>query len=171
MARRNGVTGMGAHQSATMLNDEWLTPPDIISCLGPFDLDPCAPVIRPWETAEKHFTIKDNGLLQPWDGYVWCNPPYGQETGAWLNRMVLHNNGISLIFARTETAMFVKYVWKSATSVLFLFGRIFFYYVDGSRAKSNSGAPSVLVAYGPKADEMLKFHEHNLKGKYIKLKL
>jgi hypothetical protein len=170
MANNNKSTGMGSHHSAAMLNDEWLTPPEILSVLGPFDLDPCAPIIRPWDTARKHFTIKDNGLLQPWEGFVWCNPPYGKETAAWLNKMALHNNGIALIFARTETSMFVTYVWEYATSVLFLYGRIFFYYVDGSQAKANSGAPSVLVAYGEKADEQLKFHKHHLKGKYIKLK-
>lgn len=24
-------------------NDEWLTPPEIVEALGPFDLDPCSP--------------------------------------------------------------------------------------------------------------------------------
>lgn len=48
------MNGIGSHQSARMLNDEWLTPPNIIINLGPFDLDPCAPVIRPWNTAIKH---------------------------------------------------------------------------------------------------------------------
>jgi len=167
MSNRKGI---GSHQSGVMLNDEWLTPPEIISLLGPFDLDPCAPIDRPWPTANKHYTVKDNGLLQNWEGYTWCNPPYGLQAGWWLEKLAMHNNGIALIFARTETAMFVKYVWKQATSLLFLYGRLNFYFVDGSRAPANSGAPSVLVAYGPKADEMLKFHENNLKGKYIKLK-
>lgn len=39
---------MGGHQSAAMLKDEWLTPPHILRALGPFDLDTCAPVNRPW---------------------------------------------------------------------------------------------------------------------------
>jgi len=43
--------GIGSHQSAAMMKDEWLTPPDIIKALGPFDLDPCAPIVRPWPTA------------------------------------------------------------------------------------------------------------------------
>ena len=29
--------------------NEWLTPPHILRRLGPFDLDPCAPINRPWE--------------------------------------------------------------------------------------------------------------------------
>lgn len=45
---RRGVNlGMGGHQSAKMKNDEWLTPKYIIDALGPFDLDPCAPIQRP----------------------------------------------------------------------------------------------------------------------------
>lgn len=37
--------------SNTANNQEWLTPPDILRALGPFDLDPCAPVNRPWDMA------------------------------------------------------------------------------------------------------------------------
>ena len=71
---------MGGHQSAAMMKDEWLTPPEIIDALGgpaSFDLDPCAPVTRPWPTAKEHFTIIDNGLTKPWRGRIWFNPPYG----------------------------------------------------------------------------------------------
>lgn len=34
---------LSSHQSARMKNDEWLTPPEIVRALGPFDLDPCSP--------------------------------------------------------------------------------------------------------------------------------
>jgi len=64
--------------------DEWLTPPQIIKTVGPFDLDPCAPINRPWEMAANHYTVIDNGLNMPWAGRVWCNPPYGTQTGLWL---------------------------------------------------------------------------------------
>ncbi|NCW30719.1 MAG: adenine methyltransferase, partial [Alphaproteobacteria bacterium] len=29
----------------------WLTPPAVIKALGEFDLDPCASLDRPWDTA------------------------------------------------------------------------------------------------------------------------
>jgi hypothetical protein len=48
--------------------DEWLTPKSIIDALGEFDLDPCSPVVRPWNTAKKHLTIEDDGLLTDWGG-------------------------------------------------------------------------------------------------------
>ncbi|WP_244126355.1 phage N-6-adenine-methyltransferase [Burkholderia gladioli] len=131
-----------------MKNDEWLTPPEWIRVLGPFELDPCAPVVRPWDTARIHFTVEDNGLAREWLGRVWCNPPFGREAVKWLRRMAKHGNGIALIPARTETAMFYETVWPCADSVCFVRGRPHFHYVDGQRAPFNSGAPICLVAYG-----------------------
>ena len=92
--------------------DEWLTPPEIIKSLGEFDLDPCSPINRPWDTAKKHFNINDMGLMQNWEGRVWMNPPYGSETGNWLGKLRLHGNGIALVFARTDTTYFQEYVLK-----------------------------------------------------------
>lgn len=140
--------GLSAHQSAKMKNDEWLTPPSIIAALGPFDLDPCSPIVRPWATAAAHFHVKDDGLAKPWSGRVWCNPPFGREAVKWLRRMAAHGNGIALIPARTETAMFYETVWGVADGVLFLKGRPHFHDVKGARAAFNSGAPICLVAYG-----------------------
>lgn len=139
--------GLSSHQKNGG-HDEWLTPPEILSRLGAFDLDPCAPQVRPWDTAAKHYTEGDNGLAQPWHGRVWCNPPFGREAIKWLRRMRDHGNGIALIPARTETAMFYECVWGAADGVLFVRGRPHFHFVDGSRAKFNSGAPIALVAYG-----------------------
>ncbi|WP_186113896.1 DNA N-6-adenine-methyltransferase [Burkholderia gladioli] len=139
---------LSAHQSARMKNDEWLTPPEWIRALGPFELDPCAPAVRPWDTARIHFTVEDNGLAREWLGRVWCNPPFGREAVKWLRRMAKHGNGIALIPARTETAMFYETVWPCADSVCFVRGRPHFHYVDGQRAPFNSGAPICLVAYG-----------------------
>jgi hypothetical protein len=148
--------GMGGHQSSKMMKDEWLTPPEIIKELGPFDLDPCAPIVRPWETAKRHFTVEDNGLLKVWNGRVFCNPPYGKETGKWLSRCAEHMDAIALIFARTETKDWEKHVWGKATAILFIYGRLYFHHVDGSRASANSGAPSALIAYNNATCQVLK---------------
>ncbi len=127
--------------------DEWLTPPHILKALGQFDLDPCSPVNRPWPTAEKHLTIQDNGLSQPWDGRVFCNPPYS-DSGPWLQRCAEHRNAIALIFARTETETWFRHIWDEARGILFIKGRLTFAHVSGKLGKHNSGAPSCLVAYG-----------------------
>ena len=161
-------TGMGGHQSSAMGKDEWLTPPEIIKALGPFDLDPCAPIIRPWDTARKHYTIEDEGLSKSWSGRVWLNPPYGSFTGRWLDKLACHGNGIALIFARTETQMFFDNVWGQADAILFLKGRLVFHNVDGTKARANAGAPSCLVAYGEhNADCLLRC---SIRGKWIPIK-
>jgi len=148
-------TGIGSHQSGSSMNEEWLTPPHILAELGPFDLDPCAPVIRPWEMAAHHYTVEEDGLFQLWYGFVWANPPYGRHNIVWLERMADYGHGIALVFARTETEMFRKHIWPCADSLLFLHGRIHFHYVTGERAKGNCGGPSVLIAYGSEASKRL----------------
>jgi hypothetical protein len=161
------VTGMGGHQSARMMKDEWLTPPEIIKSLGEFDLDPCSPINRPWDTASIHFNVNDDGLNKPWFGRVWMNPPYGQEATVWLDKLAKHGNGIALIFARTETKMFFDHVWDKADALLFFKGRLYFHHVNGEKAKANAGAPSVLIAYG---EENVKTLERVQQwGKLIKL--
>jgi hypothetical protein len=89
-----------------------------------------------------------DGLAATWFGRVWLNPPYDRATGRWMARMAEHGNGVALVFARTETALFRDHVWPAASAVLFLEGRLHFYHPDGKRAKGNAGGPSCLVAYG-----------------------
>ena len=160
--------GMGGHQSASMVKDEWLSPPKIITSLGEFDLDPCAPINRPWDIAKKHYTVIDDGLNQEWVGRVWCNPPYGSEAVKWLKKLADHGEGTALTFARTETKMFFNEVWPKAHGLLFLQGRLYFHHVDGNRASANAGAPSVLIAYGIKDSIILE--NCDLAGKFVRLK-
>jgi hypothetical protein len=146
---------MGSHQSAAMKTDTWLTPPDIIKALGSFDLDPCCPPVMPWPTAARMVAEHEDGLEIDWHGRVWLNPPYSREAVKWLRKMAEHGHGTALVFARTETAWFFETVWRAATAVLFLEGRIHFHLADGTRAAANAGAPSCLVAYGDEDAEVL----------------
>lgn len=165
------MRAIGSHHSAAMKSDVYLTPPEIIDALGPFDLDPCAaPEPRPWPTAKRHICLPENGLLADWgEAFVWLNPLYSREAGRWVSRLAEHpGGGIALVFARTETEWFVKSVWKAkrATAVFFIHGRITFRDRFGEPVQvevrvpgkdkvrfqtANAGAPSVLVAYGREA--------------------
>jgi phage N-6-adenine-methyltransferase len=60
---------------------EWFTPKEYIDAarklMGSIDLDPASceeaqTIIQ----AGKYYTKEDNGLIQPWFGNVWINPPY-----------------------------------------------------------------------------------------------
>lgn len=178
------MKGIGGHQSATAATDEWLTPPDLIEqCGGPdsFDLDPCAPVDRLWNTARDHLTIRENGLARSWSGRTWFNPPYSEpHLSRFLAMMQRHNNGLGLLFARTETEWFHRYVLPSAAALLLFKGRLHFHYgVDwfdkdgklvarrGERAKANAGGPHVLIAYG--MDEAERVAELTHLGRFVPL--
>lgn len=135
--------------------ETWLTPPHVLAALGVFDLDPCAaPSPRPWPTAARHIELPEDGLAAPWLGRVWCNPPYGAEAGRWLAKMAEHGDGVALVFARTETAMFHDQVWKRAHGVLFFRGRLAFCGPSGKPA-GTAGAPSCLIAYGQRNADVL----------------
>ena len=148
-------------------HDEWLTPPEIVKALQPFELDPCTPANPPWETAKRRYHKHDDGLIQPWEGRVWMNPPYGAETGKWLEKLAKHGNGIALIFARTETSYFFDWIWNEADALLFIKGRLAFYTVEGVKS-GTAGAPSVLIAYGDGNANVLE--GCGIAGKFIRLK-
>lgn len=152
--------------SNTTNKDEWLTPPEIIRALGGFDLDPCAPLSRPWDTANQHYNKLENGLNYCWQGRIWLNPPYGKETFTWLERLANHGNGIALIFARTETKGFHREIWGKAHSVFFFQGRLKFYHVDGTQG-GTANAPSCLVSYSSEDTENIA--QSGLKGRLILL--
>lgn len=150
--------------------DIWLTPPFIFRALGEFDLDPCAPPAQPWPTARRTYTKEDDGLTLPWEGRVWLNPPYSQGLmAAFMRLMAQHNHGTALIFAKTETRMFFEHVWSHASALLFIKARLHFYEPTGEMAPYNSGAPSVLVAYG--AQDMDVLSTEPVEGKFVALRL
>jgi len=133
----------------------------------PFDLDPCAPAVRPWDTAEIHYSEEDNGLSKEWKGRVWLNPPFNRkERPAWMQRMAEHGNGIMLIPAACETKAFYDHVWGKADAILFLKGRPHFHFVNGARAPFNSGTSIVLIAYGA---ENVKSLEQSGLGQVLKI--
>lgn len=149
LAARNGwLGGENANEGGRQREVRWLTPRHIVDALGRFDLDPAG---APGHELAAHTYVPENGadgLIDPWFGRVWLNPPYGPAQAPFMRRMVSHGHGTALIFARTETALFHETVWGAATAVLFLKGRLNFLNAAGERAKANAGAPSCLVAYG-----------------------
>lgn len=155
----------------TANNDKWLTPPEILRALGPFDLDPAAPIVRPWDMAARHYTKLDDGMAQPWEGRIWLNPPYGRETFRWLARLAEHGSGLALIFARTETVGFHEQIWAKASAIFFFQGRLRFHYVTGERS-GPANAPSCLVSYSASDTARLQSAHANglLNGKLVFLK-
>lgn len=81
-----------------MANDELYTPKFIFDALKiDFDLDVCAPEQGPLHTpAHKWYSLKDDGLVKPWFGRVWMNPPYSNP-GVWVDKWLDHKNGFALV--------------------------------------------------------------------------
>lgn len=157
-----------SHEKKSDGTDVWLTPRHILSPLGEFDLDPCSPINRPWDTAKNHFTVEDNGLKKEWFGRVWLNPPYGNQLEFWLHKMALHSNGIALTFGRTDTKAFHESIFPFAYSILFIQGRLRFCNPKGEEYKWNAGAPSVLIGYTEDDSDVLS--ESGISGKHLWLK-
>lgn len=145
------------HESQDAVSVEWYTPPWVFEKLGiEFDMDVCT--VKggmPHIPAKNVLSKEDNGLTTKWEGSVWCNPPYGKETSAWLDKFAKHGNGISLVFARTDTKWFHDIISK-VDAVLFVKGRIQFIDGNGATNKSGSTCGSMLLAFGKDNVESLK---------------
>lgn len=145
-----------SHESTVNESKRWFTPEwifkDIIT--EQIDLDPCTEQGGiPWINATKIHTEHEDGLIQPWEGFVFMNPPYGKDTKVWLKKLHEHGDGIGLVFARCDNSWFHDYVAK-ADAILFLRGRLKFVSGEGKEG-SSAPAGSLLVGYVEKAIRML----------------
>lgn len=136
-------------------SDDWYTPPYIFDALGlEFDLDPCAPPGGvPWIPAAHHYSEVDDGLLQPWFGRVWLNPPYS-DPYPWVERLVAHDDGIALIPADTAGKNFHRWV-PTADLICFVKDRVTFLQPDNPNVTS-ARFPSLLAAWGPHSAQALQ---------------
>ena len=114
-------------------SDLWATPQDFFDRLNDefhFDLDACA--IPSNAKCERFYSPEQDGLLQPWTGNVWCNPPYGRDIAKWIakaqNEIQQNANVIVLlIHARADTRWFHEYLYNRPNVELrFVKGRIKF---------------------------------------------
>lgn len=140
----NSTTPQGGKHTKSQI---WCTPQHIIEKLGGsdiFDLDPCQSGQQITRTARHYYFEEDNGLLQPWFGNVFCNPPYN-DLKSWLHKMSIHGHGIVLCFARTDTKAWENV--KTATGINFIKGRIKFINEDGV-SNQPANAASCLIAWG-----------------------
>lgn len=104
--------------------EDWATTQsffDTVNSVFDFTLDACASPNN--AKCQRFYTTEDDGLMQPWDGVVWCNPPYGKNIGAWVQRASEQaRNGATvcvLTFARTDTRWFQS--WGGDTPITYCF--------------------------------------------------
>lgn len=121
-------------------SDAWYTPAWVFDGMGfTFDLDVASPDGGlPWLPARRHYTVADDGLAMPWDGWVWCNPPYSAPT-AWCRRWADHEPGGCLLIRADVSTSGPFAAVSAATSV----------YVPPKRLQfvSGTGAPTGSVNF------------------------
>lgn len=110
--------------------DTWETPQalfDVLNRKFHFTLDVCA--LPSSAKCPRYYTPEDDGLVQPWTGACWMNPPYGREIGKWMERACRavweeRATVVCLVPARTDT----RWWWDcvSCWEVRFLRGRLKF---------------------------------------------
>lgn len=148
-------------------SDEWYTPKWVIEELGPFDLDPCAPMEPFYEIAPLSFN-KQDGLKQEWpsDALVFMNPPYSRPfLRPFVEKFAEHGNGVALLKNQVDNLLFQEVIFPKAKSMLFMRHRIKFIQPDGTTGSPFFG--SVLVAFGYEASRRL--HGCNIQGKLVEL--
>lgn len=148
---------MAEHEPCIGATSDWYTPPEIFDALGVvFDLDPCSPGPGHWVPARQIYTAADDGLRQPWRGMVFMNPPFGGRLGhlPWLDKFLLHGNGIALVRAYTSAGWFHDYIPRAETAV-FPRGKTKFIRPDGSVGGS-PGHGVVLLGMGDFANYALE---------------
>jgi phage N-6-adenine-methyltransferase len=128
-------------------SSEWATPQllfdELDHIFGGFTLDPCATNAN--AKCSRFFTRADDGLLKPWTGKVFMNPPYGREIGKWVKKAweesLQGTLVVCLLPARVDTRWWHEFARKG--HVHFLRGRLKF----GS-ARNSAPFPSAIVTFG-----------------------
>lgn len=136
------------------LSNEHYTPARYIEAarlvMGTIDLDPasCAKA-NEIVKATKFFAEENNGLMKPWRGNVWLNPPYGGTAGEFIAKLISEiqvksvDQALVLVNAHcTDTAWFQP-LWNGV--LCFTDHRIDFY---GDDTRSGSTHGSVFVYFG-----------------------
>lgn len=149
-------------------SNEWYTPQYIFDALGVmFDLDVASPVDRSFCSvpSTRFFTPDQDGLNTGWIGFVWMNPPFGNQKQKflWIDKFISHGHGIALMPDRTSAPWWQHFA-RHAHAILFVDGKIKFIRPDGSKGES-PGNGTTLFAIGQKGIEALEKAELNGLGK------
>lgn len=134
-------------------NMNWCTPQDFFNKLDRefhFVLDAAA--TEKSAKCARYFTPETDRLSQSWDvgGAVFCNPPYGRQIGAWVEKAYTEATRggytvVLLIPARTDTQYFHDFIYRKA-EIRFIRGRLKFTDEEGN-AKQSAPFPSMVVIY------------------------
>ena len=126
---------------------EWETPLRLFLLLDQefhFILDPCATPEN--AKCQTFYTKEQNGLALPWEGAVFCNPPYGRGIGDWIRKAVLESQRgavvVCLTFVRSDTEWWHKWAMR-ADECRLIRGRLKF------SGQGSAPFPSCILVFRP----------------------
>ncbi|MEP9385562.1 DNA N-6-adenine-methyltransferase [Nocardioides cheoyonin] len=132
-----------------------LTPPYVLEPVraalgGRIELDPCTTPDNP-VGAERFYALPDDGAALPWSAAtVFCNPPYGEVRVRWVRRCAeagaAGSRVVLLMPAHTDTRIWHE-AMASATSLLFIRGRVKFGLARSNGRQVAASHPSALVGW------------------------
>ncbi len=128
----------------------WMTPPELFEQLHKymnFELDPCA---EKDNLGLCFYDKKMNGLSRSWKDMVcFVNPPYGAEQKKWIQKALEEKRSVSvfLIPARVDTKIWQDVIFKKASKICFLKGRVKFVDPETNKKTNSSPFPSALVLF------------------------
>lgn len=157
------------HRAEGTGENEWYTPSQYIEAarkvMGGIDLDPATgPKAQEWIQAATFYTRADDGLMKPWAGKVWLNPPYSQpEIFQFCEKLVAElsagnvTEAVLLTHNYTDTAWF-HLAESIAALICFTRGRIKFVNEDGEECAPTQG--QAFFYYGENAERFREvFHD------------
>lgn len=142
-------------------SDGWYTPTWMVDAarlvLGSIDTDPatCA-AAQAIVQAKTWYTATENGLVQPWHGRVWCNPPYSDPL-PWVARMTAlyqaHTIDAGMMLLNCSCSpSWAQLLWRHATAVCLLGKRINFWHPTKTNANGSYDRDSAVFYFGSKRE-------------------
>jgi hypothetical protein len=139
---------------ATAARVDWCTPPGIyqpiVDFFGQIDLDPCTNN-HSCVPATRKVMLPEDGLSVPWDGNVYCNPPYGRGLRKWVDKAASSQSVIMLLPAAVGTKHWQEVIFRTAQAVCFIKGRVKFV-----GATASAPMDCALVYWGTKRGDVFK---------------
>lgn len=145
-------------------DNEWYTPEIYLvaarKVLGTIDLDPASSAVANEVVgAAKYYTETDNGLVHPWEGKVWMNPPFAKDLMPEFAQKLVSEftegnvtEAIVLTHNYTDTKWFHALLSKTS-AICFTKGRVKFYKACGEKAAPTQGQAFFYCGDNPKKFE------------------
>jgi hypothetical protein len=144
----SGIDPWAMLPSRIVTGDDWYTPDPIMVAVrealgGRIDLDPASHVMaNQIVRARRFFTRDQNGLIQPWAGRVYLNPPFSSWPD-WVEKVLKEADALEAIVmlgaTRTLTAQYFEPLLRRVDGFCVISGRFPFWGIAGEATSPTDG--------------------------------